>query len=159
MKRLLGLLLFTIGCVASSHDEPETTGACTGLNEADCAHTSGCHLEFSSDEPCDNVCCSSHFDRCDDGAPANCDGHRTGQCSGACAQVASTCSGSLVQGYSEDGCCPQGCVAISQCEGVTSQAVNECPSGLNDTIVVGGSARSGCDPGNLASFDDACPPS
>lgn len=110
-----------LGCFGSSSgpSEPAADGACVGLNQADCARASGCHLEFSSDEPCDNICCSSHFDRCDDGAP-NCDGHRSGACTGACTQDPSTCSGSFVQGYTDDGCCPAGCVAISQCDGVTS---------------------------------------
>jgi hypothetical protein len=165
MKRVLPLLLFTIGCLDGSHNAPlpEGTGSgndtCRGLNQADCAHASGCTLEFTSDEPCDNVCCASHFDRCDAGAPANCDGHRTGQCSGSCLQVASVCTGSMVQAFTPDGCCPQGCVAISQCEGVTSQPSSQCPSGERDTIAIGGTNRTACDPGDLASFGvQGCPP-
>jgi hypothetical protein len=153
MKRWLGVTIFMLGCLngSSGPSDPAIDGACSGLDEADCAHTSGCHLEFSSDEPCDNVCCASHFDRCDEGASVNCAGHQGGgACNVSCAMTDSVCDGSLVQAFSDDGCCPAGCVAISQCAGVTSEPSTQCTSGREDTIQVEGSARDGCDPGDLS---------
>jgi hypothetical protein len=128
------------------------------MNESDCAHASGCHSGFTSEEACDSACCASHFDRCLDGATANCDGHRTGTCSGACAMPGSTCTGSLVHGYSDDGCCPLGCIAISQCEGATASASAQCQSGRQDTLQLPAGPTTACDPGDLSHIGpEGCP--
>jgi hypothetical protein len=122
MKRMCLVVLFALACSGGSRGTPapdtQAVLSCAGLSEADCAHASNCHAVFTSEELCDSLCCPSHFAGCAAG-PANCDEHRSGVCSGACAMGNSVCMGSLVQGYTEDGCCPEGCVAISQCAGVT----------------------------------------
>jgi hypothetical protein len=148
-------LLFVVGCVGNGHETPTPDAACSGLGESDCAHASGCHSLFTSEEPCDNVCCGAHFEACADGATADCiGGHPSGACNVSCTQTSSVCSGSLVQSYSDDGCCPDGCVAISQCDGVTSTPSSQCPSGREDTV----GSDSGCDPGDLSQFGvQGCP--
>jgi hypothetical protein len=146
MKWLLVVLV--AGCSSLTDD-----GACSGLSESDCAGTNGCHLVFSSDEPCDNLCCASHFDHCEGGATATCiGGNPHGACTVSCAQQGSTCTGGLVQSFVADGCCPDGCVAMSQCAGVSIAASTQCPSGLQDTLQIGGSDETECDPGELAHY-------
>jgi len=128
------------------------------LTEADCASAAGCHPTFTSDLPCNSMCCASHFESCSVGTLVNCDGHRTGACSGSCVMTSSSCDGSLVQAYTDDGCCPAGCVAISQCEGITSTASTQCASGFQDTLTLSGSVRTACDPGDLTSYGpQGCP--
>jgi hypothetical protein len=159
MKRMLSMLVLVLGCSGSSHgdSQPDTNAqlTCSGLSEADCAHASDCHLVFTDDEPCDNLCCASHFDRCAAASSVNCNAHRTGVCNGSCATIASVCSGSLVQGYTDDGCCPAGCVAISQCAGVTEAPSSQCPSGHEDTLQLPTGAKMACDPVHAA--DAAAP--
>jgi hypothetical protein len=160
--KAVSVLVLVFGCTGGSRPAsgPDASGqgACPGLNEADCAHASSCHATFTSDLPCNSACCASHFEACEDGATANCDGHRTGVCNGSCVMTTPSCDGSLVDGYSEDGCCPGGCVAISQCAGVTVTASQQCPSGHEVTLPLPGGAKTACDPGDLSQLGpQGCP--
>jgi hypothetical protein len=162
MKRSL-IVWFVLGCSAASRGTPMPDGeaelSCVSLSEADCAHTSSCHPVFTSDQACDSLCCPSHFAGCSDGASANCDERRTAVCSGSCAMADSTCIGALAQAYTADGCCPDGCVVLSECAGVTVAPSNQCASGREDTLHLPAGERTACDPGDLSAFGpQGCPP-
>ena len=111
LKRLIALTFLLGGCATGlgDHQDPgnrQDLGArqdlaalpqsCSGLQQADCARATGCHLIFTSDELCDSACCASHFAYCTDGKSANCDAQRMGVCSASCALPTPTCLGSLV---------------------------------------------------------------
>jgi hypothetical protein len=158
MKGLVSMLVLALGCSSSSESAADE-GPCAGFGESDCATTSGCHLIFSAEEPCDNLCCASHFDRCEDGAAATC-GNPSGACDVSCTQTPSSCQGGFVQSFTADGCCPDGCAAMSQCAGVTITPAAQCPSGNQDTLHVGGSDLTACDLGDLShSGVQGCPTS
>ncbi|HEX4449491.1 MAG TPA: hypothetical protein VH143_01420 [Kofleriaceae bacterium] len=158
MKRLIASSMFVLGCFNNA-DSPADEGACTGLSESDCASTGGCHLVFSFDELCDNLCCASHFDRCEEGATAACvGGNPSGACELSCTQTSAICSDGFAQSFVAEGCCPDGCVALSQCAGVTTAASNQCPSGQLDTLQLAGSDETACDPGELSHYGvQGCP--
>jgi hypothetical protein len=173
LKRLVALIFLLGGCATGLGDHQDLgtrqdLGAgqdlaalpqpCSGLRQADCAHATGCHLIFTPEELCNSVCCASHFDYCTDGKSANCDGQRSGVCGVSCALPTPTCVGSLVEAYSDDGCCPLGCVAISQCSRISSVPSSQCASGLQDRVQLGSVTKSACDPGDLTALGpQGCP--
>jgi hypothetical protein len=154
------VMLSLLGCTSEPRLGPLLGDRCTGLNESDCAHADGCHAVFTSEELCNSVCCASHFEACESGATASCAaGSVGGACNVSCTQTSALCIGSFVQSYSDNGCCPDGCVAISECDGVMTAPSSQCPSGREDTLDRDGSDVTACDPGDLSKVGPQdCPP-
>jgi hypothetical protein len=141
------------GC--ASHGPP-CQPKCADLQDGrDCIARGDCYPVFTSDEPCNNICCASHFARCEQGYEAHCRG------TPVCQLLEPNCVGPFVVAYS--GSCYDGCVLISECAPSDYRQMQDssCPSGWRDSLQLeDGSWRTVCDPGKTipAGAANACPP-
>jgi hypothetical protein len=130
--RILFSLLLIAGCSDRSIDDgspmggaaaPEADPACATLDQRGCAARADCHAIFTAEEPCDNLCCDSHFHACVDGARADCGGDV------ACNSAPPTCVGAFAAAVA-DGCWA-GCVARYECQGYQGTCGEQtgCPTG------------------------------
>jgi hypothetical protein len=122
---------------------PPCRSTCDAIhNGNDCIARADCHPLFTSDENCNNICCSSHFERCAQGYEANCRGPA------GCQTLSPNCIGPFVVAYSAT--CHAGCVLISECapNDYSQTQDSSCPSGWRDRIQLeNGTWRTVCDPG------------
>lgn len=83
---------------------------CNALGEEACAAASDCHRVFRDDALCDcqSPGCCAYFDRCADGAQADCRGENLG-----CRAAEPYCEGPYVVSY--EGTCYEGCVLSEDC--------------------------------------------